>query len=42
MMTAYEIEKCNALGRALPKAWRKLTGPAPGRSPTGTAVMGSG
>lgn len=25
-MTAYEIEKCNALGRALPKAWRKLTG----------------
>ena len=25
MMTPYEIEKCNALGRALPKAWRRLT-----------------
>lgn len=25
MMTPYAIEKCNALGRALPKAWRRLT-----------------
>ena len=26
MMTPYEIERCNALGRALPKAWRKIIG----------------
>jgi hypothetical protein len=29
-MTLYEIEKCNALGRAVPKAWARLTS---GRGP---------